>query len=810
MNLLRLRAPVVLGMALCSACSHERQAPTDEPIARASDALATGSWVQDNPAGLPKARQGAAHAYDSKNHLLLLFGGQGGGELSDFWSWDGLVWTQLMPDGGTGPSARKQVPATFDANRGKMVIFGGENGNTYLGDTWEWDGAAWAQLTPTVSPSPRWMPVVYTEGPIPGTLGFGGEDGSAVTSSETWRWKPLAPGGATWEQITTLGAPPARTGHAMAFDASRHTVVMFGGATDKTGTTYLNDTWELDISNWPNATWKEACVGTCKTGAPPARSEHRLAYDEARKRIVLFGGYQGSSNLNDTWEWDGIGWVDQSQTSGPSPRRNPAIAYDSLRKKIYLFGGAGPFINNNETWEYTAYGSDCTTLDACDGAYACKSGVCCTTACAETCQVCSKTLGATTDGICATAPAGYSGYLAGCGNLLCDGTGVKCPANCLSDAMCAAGFYCSGKGNCLPRKGQGSACNFAADCLSGSCRVCSTTGGCVDGFCCDTVCDGACDACSKAAGAQADGTCGPAAAGTEASACGLYACDGASSGCPTTCTSQAQCASGAQCNTATSVCEAALTEGSACTSPASCKSGFCVDGVCCGTACTGQCQACDETPGKCVIITGKPHGSRQACEGQGTTCGATCGGKAQDACAFPGKATACAPASCQLDKRITTTCDGKGACVENPAQVCAPYRCDPTGCLTTCASSNDCTTGNACGADHTCSPEVAGTCDGAHTLKGGPAGDQDCTPYACNVTACRTLCDTSADCAAGYVCDSQQGQGKCVAASAPAAESDSGGCGCRVPGTRGRGAEGWLVLLLGSLGLRRRRTRAGT
>jgi hypothetical protein len=33
-----------------------------------------------------------------------------------------------------------------------------------------------------------------------------------------------------------------------------------------------------------------------------------MAYDAARSRLVLFGGYNGTENLNDTWEWDGTQW----------------------------------------------------------------------------------------------------------------------------------------------------------------------------------------------------------------------------------------------------------------------------------------------------------------------------------------------------------------------------------------------------------------------------------------------------------------------------------------------------------------------
>ena len=34
-----------------------------------------------------------------------------------------------------------------------------------------------------------------------------------------------------------------------------------------------------------------------------------MAYDAARGKVVLFGGYDGQTNLADTWEWDGQAWT---------------------------------------------------------------------------------------------------------------------------------------------------------------------------------------------------------------------------------------------------------------------------------------------------------------------------------------------------------------------------------------------------------------------------------------------------------------------------------------------------------------------
>jgi hypothetical protein len=91
---------------------------------------------------------------------------------------------------------------------------------------------------------------------------------------------------------------------------------------------------------------------------PLPRYEHGLAYDSDRKRIVIFGGRDGSSALfAETWEWDGArkGWIERADTAGsPAERAGLAMAYDPVRKKTFLFGGWQPSagVYANDQWEW--------------------------------------------------------------------------------------------------------------------------------------------------------------------------------------------------------------------------------------------------------------------------------------------------------------------------------------------------------------------------------------------------------------------------------------------------------------------------
>ena len=76
--------------------------------------------------------------------------------------------------------------------------------------------------------------------------------------------------------------------------------------------------------------------------SPPARHSLAMAYDAARGRLVLFGGYGGSGvRLNDTWEWDGTNWSEVQAANAPPARNLHAMAYDAGRGRIVLFGGLG-------------------------------------------------------------------------------------------------------------------------------------------------------------------------------------------------------------------------------------------------------------------------------------------------------------------------------------------------------------------------------------------------------------------------------------------------------------------------------------
>ena len=275
--------------------------------------------------------------YDTARQRVVLFGGYVGTFLGDTWDWDGANWTVKTP--ATSPTARSGCAISFDATRQRVVLFGGVWSNGVLDETWEWDGTNWSKKSPASKPAVRYNTAMSFDATRQRVVLFGGTSDGSNTLSDTWEWD-----GTNWAQKNPANVPSAREFHALSYDAARQRVVLFGGYN---GSVNLGDTWEWDGTNWAEKT---------PANAPAARRESALAYDATRQRVVLIGGYTGTFR-NDTWEWDGTNWSQKSPASGPPIRIQPALAYDLTRQRIVLFGGynGSDFLDDTWEWDGTAW-----------------------------------------------------------------------------------------------------------------------------------------------------------------------------------------------------------------------------------------------------------------------------------------------------------------------------------------------------------------------------------------------------------------------------------------------------------------------
>ncbi len=185
--------------------------------------------------------------------------------------------------------------------------------------------------------------------------------------------------------------------------------------------------------------------------------------------------------------------------------------------------------------------------------------------------------------------------------------------------------------------------------------------------------------------------------------------------------------------------------GSTCMDNADCGSGFCVDGVCCESACVGTCDACGEAgmEGECVAIDGAPRGDRAGCmmcvDG---VCDDGMPGGLGDVCADDGEC-------------------GSGHCVDG---FCCERAC-----------TGDCKACDVAGSEGMCEP-----------ISGAPHGDRDgcdvclmgaCTDGGDGMLARGESCSADAECIDGHCVDGVCCQWGCAGTCKACAEpSDEGYC----------------------------------
>ena len=117
-----------------------------------------------------------------------------------------------------------------------------------------------------------------------------------------------------WSRLSRSG-PPARTFAAVAYDARRDRFVLFGGNRVLFGDGGTADTLLGDHGEWDGRRWHQIAGPL-----PPSRTESATAFDPARNRLILFGGWRWADGarvrLDDLWEFDGRSWT---QLEGTRP-----------------------------------------------------------------------------------------------------------------------------------------------------------------------------------------------------------------------------------------------------------------------------------------------------------------------------------------------------------------------------------------------------------------------------------------------------------------------------------------------------------
>ncbi|HEV8658059.1 MAG TPA: kelch repeat-containing protein [Thermoanaerobaculia bacterium] len=291
---------------------------------------AARTWTQITPAAMPPCANQAALTFQRSTGTVLLVGGvcvtstSSSPVSEEIWSWDGSTWTKLETKSAITRVTNQAL--AYDAARNVTVEFGGTEAygsptsathsfDPSLGD--DTHAGDWVPHDTNANvPGPRSLAPLRAD-PVNKIVYLlnGLTDGSYFT--DFWMYQN---GG--WQKITADNTPSCGTPFA-AFDTDRSKLV----AVCNDGTT----------SEWDGTAWK--AFSDLKT-KPSFRRFSAMVYDQSLKKTVLYGGYDDSNYVDNTWLWDGTQWSEQKKKAAPA-RGLTAMWFDPVLHKTVLFGGIG-------------------------------------------------------------------------------------------------------------------------------------------------------------------------------------------------------------------------------------------------------------------------------------------------------------------------------------------------------------------------------------------------------------------------------------------------------------------------------------
>jgi MYXO-CTERM domain-containing protein len=551
---------------------------------------------------------------------------------------------ELVPSASYAGSDQFGMDSALD---GDTAIVGAHGEQGWAGGAWvfERSGASWGAGTRLAPQDPAaydyFGQAVSLNGDtaVIGAPGKGGGAGAAYV---------FVRNGATWEEQAKLEASDAATSDNFGVSVSIDGDSVIVGASYR-----ASEAGAAYVFVRSGTTWTAQQKLLASDSAEDRRFGHAVDIKDDR---VIIGARQADYITGDAYIFarTSTTWSEQQKLSGATV--DPSYAWGfgqavAIDGDFALVAADRSFAGTGAVYSFRyalAQGSDCETGSECHSGF-CVDGVCCNVACQGQCSACVQTLTGSPDGECAALPAGQDPE-------------AECEVDPGYPNSCGADGLCDGAGQCREYAEPGVACGAAA---------------CSAGALIDPKCDGA-------------GQCD-----SEPESCTPYVCDDTGAACSSSCSSDDACDDASYC--ADGICRPAGGTSDACDSANQCASGFCVDGVCCDSACNGQCEACGEPGqrGSCRAVSGAPRGARQACASTAVECAGSCDGSKRDACSYPDQATSCSQA-CAEGVATTSNCDGQGACVEGPSIDCSPYSCGNETCRTTCLDDDDCAEGFEC------------------------------------------------------------------------------------------------------------------
>lgn len=421
--------------------------------------------------------------------------------------------------------------------------------------------------------------------------------------------------------------------------------------------------------------------------------------------VLITGGTDGNVIHNDTEVFDGqqLEFVPALSTTMEKPHNFHTATRLQTGKAVVIGGGVEGTPTTPGSGDVQIFSAIQAEIlarengEPCDAPGECRSNhcyvkddgtakVCCNETCSDVCSSCFSDDQATPapgDGICAVVSDDHSvrpqctggvELVLKCNSGIIEATGItpcepyvcgatKCGKVCDDDSGCHKDYYCyfedenDDVGECVPKLVNAIACTRAAECESRNC---------VDGVCCDTKCDGQCQACDVE---SFEGRCSQVPSGPPHGS--RPVCFGEDPEC------RGECG----------------------TNPTKCDYDpelECGDSTCSeGHRNYGLCNQTDE--GKCSPA--ETDCDPFLCDDDGVACKAAC-----ESVADCIDRAVCRADDSQCVAVSADQCDGDHTVVklEGGQEDCSPFKCSGTECRETCVTVDDCVSGKVCDANSEC------------------------------------------------------------------------------------------------------------
>jgi hypothetical protein len=235
------------------------------------------------------------------------------------WPWTiASKWTAISS--ANAPSPREQHLTVWTGST--MILWGGLDANT--GAVYDPVANSWTALSTANVPAGRIDATAIWTGTQ--MLIWGGATTADYSSGFLGDGKRYDPITNTWTNTIFGGgsAPSARYGHVAVWKPTNSSMLIWGGCgsacySDGMQYTPIDDSWgALSNTNTPSARRNAAAVWT-------------------DLGMVIWGGYDGTNNLNNGGRYYGSTWYPVSTTNAPTAREN--FAYGLAASRLFIWGG---------------------------------------------------------------------------------------------------------------------------------------------------------------------------------------------------------------------------------------------------------------------------------------------------------------------------------------------------------------------------------------------------------------------------------------------------------------------------------------